>query len=198
MFRSLSFFLTWWGVAVLAALDSSMVFFVPFGLDAAVIYLAARDADRAWLYPLTATAGSVAGAAVTYWLGRAGGEKGLERFVPARRLERLRERTRHSGALAIALPALIPPPFPLTPFVLVCGALSVSAWRFFATFGAVRLLRFGAEAALASMYGSGVLAVLQSDAFRRVIVGFVLVAIAGTIASAVLLWRRTHGQPAAT
>ena len=197
MIGSLSFFLTWWGVAILAALDSSMLFFVPFGLDAVVIYLAARDAERAWLYPLMATAGSVAGAAVTYWIGRTGGEKGLERFVPPRRLERLRQRTSRSGALAIALPALVPPPFPLTPFILVSGALSVSAWRFFATFGAVRLLRFGAEAALARVYGSGVLAVLQSGTFRAVVVGFIVVAVIGTIASAVLLWRHTRRPLAA-
>jgi membrane protein YqaA with SNARE-associated domain len=183
-------------VAVLAALDSSMLFFVPFGLDAVVIYLAARDADRAWLYPLMATTGSLAGAAVTYWIGRTGGEKGLERFVPAHRLARLRARTERSGALAIALPALVPPPFPLTPFVLACGALSVSAWRFFATFGAVRLLRFSAEAVLARRYGSGILTVLQSDTFRAVVIGFIVVAITGTVASAVLLWRHSR-QPAA-
>lgn len=54
-----------WGVAVLAALDSSLVFFMPFGVDALVIYLAARDEALFWLYPLLATAGSLAGAAVT-------------------------------------------------------------------------------------------------------------------------------------
>ena len=28
------FFLTWWGAYLLAALDSTMVFFLPFGVDA--------------------------------------------------------------------------------------------------------------------------------------------------------------------
>ena len=28
------FFLTWWGAYLLAALDASMVFFLPFGIDA--------------------------------------------------------------------------------------------------------------------------------------------------------------------
>jgi hypothetical protein len=34
----LSFFLTWWGAFLLSALDSSLVFFMPFGVDALVIY----------------------------------------------------------------------------------------------------------------------------------------------------------------
>jgi hypothetical protein len=48
---------------------------------------------------------------------------------------------------------------------------------------------FGSEAALARVYGRGVLRVLESDAFQNIVVGFIVVAIIGTIASAVLLWR---------
>ena len=192
MFRSLGFFLTWWGAFVLGALDSSMLFFLPFGIDAVVIYLTARDPQLFWLYPILATAGSVTGAAATFWVGHKAGEAGLERLVPQRRLERLRCRVRDHGAIAMAVPALLPPPFPLTPFILTCGALAVSPWRFFTTFGTMRLLRFGIEAALARVYGSGVLRMLQSDTFQMVIVGFVVLAIAGTIGSAVMLWRSTR------
>jgi hypothetical protein len=96
----------------------------------------------------------------------------------------------------MALPAIVPPPFPLTPFVLVCGALAVSPWRFLATFGGVRLLRFGVESALARVYGDGVVAVLQSQTFQAIIAGFIAIAVVGTIASAVLLWRTTR-RPAA-
>jgi membrane protein YqaA with SNARE-associated domain len=192
LIQSLGFFLTWWGVVLLAALDSSMLFFVPFGLDAVVIYLTARDRELFWLYPVLATAGSLIGAAITFWIGRTAGEAGLQRLVSPRRLERVQARVRRSGAIAMAVPALLPPPFPLTPFVLACGALAVSPWRFFTTFALVRLLRFGAEAVLARMLGSGVLRVLQSDAFRAVIVGFIVLAVIGTIVSTVLLWRSTH------
>lgn len=190
------FFVTWWGAAVLAALDTSMMFFLPFGVDAVVIYLAARDPQWFFLYPLLATGGSLAGAAFTFWIGRKLGDHGLERIVPARRLERVRCRVKDSGAVAMAVSALMPPPFPLTPFILTCGALDVSKWRFFATFGGVRLIRFGAEAALARVYGERVLRVLQSDAFQTVVIGFVVIAVLGTVTSAVLLWRstRTQGQ----
>jgi hypothetical protein len=56
----------------------------------------------------------------------------------------------------------------------------------------VRLLRFGAEAVLARVYGRGVLRVLQSDVFQIVVIGFVVIALAGTIVSAIVLWRSTH------
>jgi membrane protein YqaA with SNARE-associated domain len=186
------FFLTWWGAFLMAALDTSMLFFLPFGIDALVIFLAARNPDYFWIYPLLATAGSLAGAAVTFWIGRKVGEVGLERMVSHRRLDRLKCKVNEKGAIALALPALLPPPFPLTPFILTCGALDVHRTRFFVTFGTVRLLRFGCEAILARLYGRGVLAALQSDAFQLVLTAFVVVAVAGTIVSAVLLWRSTH------
>ena len=56
----LEFFLTWWGPFVVGALDASLVFFMPFGVDALVIYLAARDESLFWIYPILAAAGSVA------------------------------------------------------------------------------------------------------------------------------------------
>ena len=193
LFRALfGFFLSWWGAFLFAALDSSVFFFLPFGIDTLVIYLAARERDRFWLAPLMATAGSVAGAAVTYWMGAKAGEAGLPRFAPRRRIDRVKARVKNAGAFAMALPAALPPPFPLTPFVLTCGALGVSRVRLLAVFGGVRLLRFGVEALLARQYGNRILDVLQSDAFRVVIGGFAVVAVGGTIASAVVLWRRTR------
>jgi len=186
------FFLTWWGVVVMAALDTSMLFFLPFGIDAVVIYLSARNGDLFWLYPMLATAGSMTGAALTYWIGMKLGEVGLTRIVSARRLERLQRRVRESGAVALAIPALLPPPFPLTPFILTCGALAVNARRFLLTFGAVRLLRFGSEAVLARVYGRKVLTVLQSDAFQMIVIVFAVLAIVGTLASGIALWQKSR------
>jgi len=188
------FFLTWWGAYLLAALDASMVFFLPFGIDALVIYLSARHGMFFWIYPLLATAGSVTGAAMTYWIGKKAGELGLERFVSNHRFERFRGRVQKQGAVAMAFAALLPPPFPLTPFVLTCGALEVDRVIFFSTFALMRLIRFGGEAMLARVYGRGVLRVLESEQFHMVVVGFIFMAVLGTIVSAIVLWRNTR-QP---
>lgn len=188
------FFLTWWGAFLMGALDSTMVFFLPFGIDTLVIYLSARRSELWWIYPVLATAGSATGAAVTYWVGKKAGEVGLERMVSARRLDRLRAKVAESGAVAMAVPALMPPPFPLSPFILTCGALEVDWWRFFVIFSIARLFRFGAEAVLARVYGRGILRVLQSDVFQTVVVGFIVVALIGTAVSGVMLWRSTRGK----
>ena len=75
------------GVTVLAALDSTLFFSLPFGIDAAVIILAARHRDVAWTIPLLAVIGSVAGAALTFWMGVIIGEKGLDRYVAPKFLD---------------------------------------------------------------------------------------------------------------
>ncbi len=192
------FFLTWWGAVLLAALDTSVFFFLPFGNDALVVYLAARHRSLFWLYPILTTVGSVAGAAVTYWIGHEAGEAGLPKLVAKRQLDRLKRRVRNAGAAAMAVPAALPPPFPLTPFILTCGALDVNRWRLFVAFTAARILRFGVEAVLARRYGERVVLVLESHAFQYIVAAFIVVTLVGTTASAVMLWRRTRrarGRP---
>jgi hypothetical protein len=45
---------------------------------------------------------------------------------------------------------------------------------------------------LARIYGRGILRVLESDTFQVVVLVFVVVAVVGTIVSAVMLWRNTR------
>ena len=68
-------FLSPLGLVVLAALDSSMIFFLPAAVEGAVVILTARYREFVWLFPLLATAGSVAGAWVTFGLGGKVGEE---------------------------------------------------------------------------------------------------------------------------
>ena len=184
------------GLIVLAAAESTVFFWFPFGVDVAVILLVARHEDRAWLYPLLATAGSIAGTAVTYWMGKKIGEKGLDRYVPEERLKSLTGRIRKKGAFALALLGMIPPPFPFTALVLVSGALEIKFAQFIATLTAVRLLRFGAEAFLATRFGTLVISWLNSDAVEYVVLGLAVLAIVGTAVSIYAWWRRTR-SPAA-
>lgn len=180
------------GVPVLAALDSTLFFSLPFGIDAAVILLAARMGRRAWMVPLLATAGSIAGAALTFWMGMKIGEKGLDRYVSPQRLKRIRARINRNGAVALAVLDLIPPPFPFTPFVLAAGALEVRVSTFFVTLAACRILRFGAEAALAIVYGHRILSVLDSDLFHEIAFGCIALAAVLTVLSTVHLVRSTR------
>jgi membrane protein YqaA with SNARE-associated domain len=189
----IGYFLTPGGLVLLAALDSSLVFFLPLGIDLVVVLLSAREPELFWLYGLLATAGSLGGGAVTFWVGRKVGEHGLARFVPERRLERVRRQVNERGAYAIAALAIIPPPFPFKVFILTGGALGMSPWRFFPAMGGVRLARFGAEAALASRYGEGIVRWTETPLFTAIVLALAVLAIVGTIVSVVMIARR--GRP---
>jgi membrane protein YqaA with SNARE-associated domain len=182
------------GIVVLSALDSTVFVSLPFGIDAAVIILAARSTTLRWLVPILAVAGSTAGAALTYWMGVKIGEKGLDRYLPPRRLKRVRRKLETSGAVAIAVLDLLPPPFPFTPFVLAAGALEVRASTFFITLVCMRFVRFGGEAILAGIYGKRIIGWIDSDLFHDVVGGFIMLALVLTVVSIVGILRSTHGS----
>ena len=179
------------GVVVLAALDSTLFFSLPFGIDAAVVILSARDHDLAWIIVLLAIMGSGAGAALTFWMGVVIGEKGLERYIPPKRLRGVRSRIRDTGAIALAALDLIPPPFPFTPFVLAAGALEVDAKLFFVTLTLCRAIRFGIEALFAVWYGRTILLWLDSDLFRDIVSFFIIAAVVVSIVTIGRLVRAT-------
>jgi membrane protein YqaA with SNARE-associated domain len=185
------YFLSPLGLLILSALDTSMLFFLPFAVDAAVILLTARKPEWMLLYAALATAGSIVGAAGTFWIGRRAGEHGLERFVSRGRLARVKRQVGDRGAIALAVPSLVPPPFPFTPFILACGALDVSRTRFFATLAAMRMLRFTAEGWLASVYGRQILTWMKSTTFQAIVMALAVVAVAGTVAGVWMYFR--HG-----
>ena len=88
--------------------------------------------------------------------------------------------------------AVLPPPFPLTPFVLTSGALGLDRRKFFLTLGAMRFLRFFAESLLAVIYGRHILSWLQSDVFGYVIGSLMVLALAGTAITIVQMIRKTR------
>jgi membrane protein YqaA with SNARE-associated domain len=185
----LSYFLTPGGLLLMGALDASVVFFLPLGIDFVLIILTARKPELFWMYALLATVGSVIGAGVTFWIGRKLGEHGLARFVKPSTLKRVEQRVSHRGAISVAALGVIPPPFPFTAFVLTSGACRLNPWTFLSTLAGVRVVRFMVESALAARYGRGLLAFMQSTTFTAIVIGLAALAIIGTIVSAVAVVR---------
>ena len=188
-FSVLGYFLTPAGIVVMALLDASLVFFMPLGIDFVLIIMAARHPELFWLYAVLATIGSVAGAAATFWIGRKVGEHGLGRLVSQGRLERVKRRVSTSAAYSVPALAIIPPPFPFTPFVLTAGALDARPWTFLGSLAGARIARFIVETALAAHYGSGILRWTKTPLFETIVGGFIALAVVGTIGSAVALAR---------
>lgn len=185
----LSYFLTPGGLLLLGVLDASVVFFLPLGIDFVVIILSARKPELFWMYGLLATVGSVIGAAGTFWMGKKVGDHGFARFVKPSTLRRVQARVSHGAAVTVAGLGIIPPPFPFTAFILTSGACGLNVWTFLSTLAAVRSVRFVAEAALAAYYGRGILKWMESSTFTAVVIGLAVLAIIGTIVSAVTVYR---------
>lgn len=185
----IGYFLTAWGLLALSALDSTLIFFAPLGVDVVVILLSARAPERAWLFPLIATAGSLLGAAFTYWVGLKAGEEGLGRWLGHDRVDRVRARVTDRAATAVAALGAIPPPFPLTPVLLAAGAVKLHPVKFFSALAVARGLRFGLEGWLGAQYGERIVSWMDSTVFEVFVGLFIAAAVIGTVVSGVRLWR---------
>jgi membrane protein YqaA with SNARE-associated domain len=191
-FSILGYFLTPVGIMLMGFMDASLVFFLPLGIDFVVILMAARKPEWFWLYAVLATIGSVAGAALTFWIGKKVGEHGLTRFIDERRLKRISRKVSGGAGASVALLAIIPPPFPFTPFVMTAGAVGCSAWAFLGTLTAMRVIRFGIETALARRYGTGIIGWMKTPSFKFIVGAFIALALIGTVISAIALVRSTR------
>lgn len=141
------------GVFSIAVIDSSIIPLpIPGSTDLLLLWLVAHGGDS-WLLALSAIGGSLLGGYSTWQVGRKGGESTLRRYVPVRFLGRIVKWVERHPILSVLLPAVLPPPIPLTPFVLAAGALGVSRNRFLAAYGTARCLRYGFIAWLAAFYG---------------------------------------------
>jgi membrane protein DedA with SNARE-associated domain len=141
------------GVLLVSVVDSS---FVPLPLpgitDIMVVVLAAQHANL-FLLVGAATVGSFLGGGFSYRVGQSGGLSFLEKHVPARIFKSVCTWMETHAILSVALPAILPPPMPLSPFVLAAGALKMSRRKFLTTFTVSRLLRHAAAAGLGVYYG---------------------------------------------
>jgi membrane protein YqaA with SNARE-associated domain len=140
------------GFIPLGLIDSSIIP-LPGSMDVLTIILAARSPELWFYYAVMATIGSVLGGFVTYRLARKGGEKSLEKRLSAKSMKRVITLFERWGFAAIAIPALLPPPMPLVPFLLAAGTMHYSVKKFLAAMALGRIVRYMILAYLAARYG---------------------------------------------
>jgi membrane protein YqaA with SNARE-associated domain len=165
------------GLIPLGLLDNSPIP-LPGSMDVLTILLSARE-QQWWLYyALMATAGSLLGGFVTYRLARKGGKEALERRFPRRNMEKVYKVFSRWGFGAVAIPALLPPPIPMTPFLFAAGAMQYPAKKFLAALALGRLVRYSALAYLSARYGRQIIAFIEEHGHPAIltILGVVLVA----------------------
>jgi membrane protein YqaA with SNARE-associated domain len=158
------------GLIPLGLIDSSVVP-IPGSMDFATILLSARDKHLWFYYAAMATAGSVLGGFVTYRLARKGGKEALERKLSKRKVDKILRTFERWGFAAIAVPALLPPPFPLIPFVIAAGAMQYSLPKFLAAMTIGRSVRYTILAFLGATYGRHILSLFSRHAYAALFIG---------------------------
>ena len=145
------------GFIPLGLLDNSVIP-LPGSMDLLTIFLSARK-EALWpYYALMATVGSVMGGYVTYRLARKGGRKALEHRFSRKTLEKVYKIVERWGFGAVALPALLPPPVPITPSLFAAGALQYPVRKFLIALTLGRTARYTLLAFLAARYGRRIVA----------------------------------------
>jgi membrane protein YqaA with SNARE-associated domain len=141
------------GVLLVSTVDSSFIPLpIPGITDIMIVVMAAQHANL-FLLIAAATTGSFLGGAFSYQVGQSGGMAFLEKHVPPRIFKPICGWMESHAILSVALPAILPPPMPLSPFVLAAGALKMSRKKFLTTFTASRFLRHCIAAGLGVYYG---------------------------------------------
>ena len=140
------------GLILLALADNSVIP-LPGSMDVLTILLAARHPELWWYYAFMATLGAIIGGYITYGLARKGGKEAFERKVSKKTAGKVFKRVERWGFFAVAVPALLPPPFPIVPFLLAAGALQYSRRKFVAALALGRGVRFTILAGLGAIYG---------------------------------------------
>ncbi|HUO27129.1 MAG TPA: VTT domain-containing protein [Candidatus Aquilonibacter sp.] len=144
------------GLLLLGIADNSLVPLTG-SMDVFTIWLAARHVEPWPYYALMATAGAVLGGYITYGLAREGGKEAMHRKLSQQSAARVSQAFERWGFGAVALPALMPPPFPFVPFLLAAGATQYPRKRFLAALIVGRGVRYTILSALGFIYGGHVL-----------------------------------------
>ena len=166
------------GLFLMSALDSSFLV-LPFGNDLLLIALvsSSRESLRWIAYVIVSAIGSVVGVFFIDLIMRKTGEKGLERFVNQKRIEKMKAKLENKAGVTVFVATLIPPPFPFTPAVMTASALQSPRGHLLIAIFFGRLLRFGIEAVLALYFGRQVLAFMNSDVVTYVVYGLIGIAV---------------------
>lgn len=181
------------GLIVIGLVDNSVIP-IPGGMDIFVILLSARHREWWWYYGLMGTIGAVLGGYVTFRLSKKGGKEGLEKKIGKQRAEKVYKKFEKGGFSTIVIGSVIPPPFPLVPFLMAAGIMQYPRKKFLAALTTGRGVRFFAIALLGKLYGTAILGWL-SRYYKPFLYGLIGLGVLGGIAALVYFkWYRPRHQ----
>src|SRR5256886_15873866 len=155
---------------LIGALDSSLLA-LPEINDYLVVARCYTHPHAAWLFPLFPAIGSGIGCLLLYTIMKRGGLAVLRRHFRIDRVQRVEQAYARFGILALAIPALLPPPLPFKIFVATAGALQFPRKKFLITILIARSIRYYTEGVLAVFYGERLLRLFEYNALLTLSVG---------------------------
>jgi membrane protein YqaA with SNARE-associated domain len=159
---------------VIGALDSSLLS-LPEINDYLVVGRCYKYPSAAFYFPLFAAFGSVLGCLLLYTIMRRGGQAVLRKKFRPESIERVERAYARFGFLAIAVPAILPPPLPFKIFVATAGTLEYPRWKFLITIMVARSFRYYVEGILAVFYGRRVILFFKDN-------GLVIISVVASLA----------------
>jgi membrane protein YqaA with SNARE-associated domain len=166
-------------MVLIATLDSSLLS-LPEINDYLVVGRCYKYPGAVFYFPLFAASGSVLGCWLLYSIMRRGGQALLRKRFKAESIQRVERAYQRFGFLAIAVPAILPPPLPFKIFIATAGTLEYPRWRFLLTVMLARSVRYYVEGVLAVFYGRRVLLFMKDN-------GLVILSVAAAVIIVILL-----------
>ncbi len=182
------------GLILLGLADNSLVP-LPGSMDVLTIVLAAKHREWWFYYSAMATVGAVVGGYLTYRLARKGGKETLEQRLPASKIKKVYRTFERYGFWAVTIPAVLPPPVPIVPFLLAAGALQYSRKKFIAALALGRAVRYVAIGFVAAHYGTAIFRFF-SKYYKPALYGLVALAVMGGAAGFLVYLRRRRSSQA--
>jgi membrane protein YqaA with SNARE-associated domain len=179
------------GLFLIALVDSSFLS-LPEINDFLVISAALADPGTVWIFVVMAALGSVVGSSLLWRVGRTGGEALLVRRFGAEWAGRTQRAYSRWGILALAVPAVLPPPMPFKVFALASGVFGLPYLRFVLTLLFARSARYTFWGTMGVVYGEEAREILHAiDSWGAehlpIVVGVVAAAL---VVGLVVAWRR--------
>ncbi|MBZ5503946.1 MAG: VTT domain-containing protein [Acidobacteriia bacterium] len=176
------------GLVLLGFADNSVVP-MPGSMDALTIMLSAHQKSFWPYYAIMATIGGLVGGYATYALGAKSGEGALEKKLRKKQAERIYKIFNKYGFWSLFVPALLPPPVPFSPFLLVAGALKYSRRNLLIAVGSARAIRYGLLAWLGSIYSKQIFGFFH-EYYSPVLWTVMTLAVGGGLAAGFYAWKR--------
>ena len=173
------------GLILLGLLDNSIVP-LPGSMDVATVVFCAREKSLWLYYVLMATLGSVVGGYATYRLAR-GGDGRWGAKLSRRYRDLIQSAFAKWGFGAIFIPALLPPPFPMTPFLIAAGATNYPRNKFLWSLALGRSIRYTILGVLGILYGHWIIQVIRQNS--QIILWAGVAIVAASIAFSVARWK---------